>query len=286
MEAEGRQREQGGTRGHPNRRMPWLAYALLLLVIALVGATSPWIKQPPGSGQPLWPLVIDELTSVLMVFVLTPGIIWIVHAQGPKRVGWAQALAVQSLGLLAFTATHIAGMLVLRKTIYPLFGSAYSGEKDWLFGVILYEGRKDVLSYAALAGIITLLMRLQTPALPASAAAKRNGTHSLVRIPHRDGALNLWVGSEEILWVEAAGNYVELVLASRRLLQRQSLNAIHDMLSGAGFVRAHRSRIVNPAHIRSLTGKSNGDFTMTFSDGREITGSRRFRHAVMSALAT
>lgn len=77
-----------------------------------------------------------------------------------------------------------------------------------------------------------------------------------------------------------AGNYVELHLATASHLQRQTLSALETQLSAQGFLRIHRSRLVNRRHVRGIAGNASGDFTITLSDGRQIGGGRRWRDAL------
>lgn len=49
---------------------------------------------------------------------------------------------------------------------------------------------------------------------------------------------------EEILYMEAAGNYVTFVLENKRLLSRMTISEASDMLPADKFVRVHRSYIV------------------------------------------
>ena len=103
------------------------------------------------------------------------------------------------------------------------------------------------------------------------------------RIEIRDGASALFVRPAEIAWVEAAGNYVEFHLGARRRMVRGTLAAWEDKLGPLGFVRAHRSRIVNRAHIRGIRPTPSGDMAITLEDGRELAASRRYRAQLESA---
>jgi DNA-binding LytR/AlgR family response regulator len=109
----------------------------------------------------------------------------------------------------------------------------------------------------------------------------RAGLPAARRLEIRDGARRVWLDPAEILWAEAAGNYVELHLAGRSWLQRQTLAALEEELADQGFVRIHRSRLVNRHRVRDITSNDSGDFTVTLDDGRQITGGRRWRDALL-----
>lgn len=259
----------------PGNRI-WLLFGGFLLAIATVSSTSQWMKQTDGKGA-LWPFAVDELTSVFLIFLLTPAIVHLALWAQPSRTGWAKAVVAYAAGLAVFTTLHVTGMYLLRFAIYPLFGTSYAGDQS-LFQTTIYEGRKDALVYAAIAVSTRIFFRAaERPEPPAIAETASEGSAPL-RLVCRDGASTSYVKADDILWIEAAGNYVELVLDTRRILQRQPLHVVETELSGAGFVRIHRSRIANPRHVRTITTKGSGDFTLTMVNGQKVTGSRRFRH--------
>ncbi|MFN8353625.1 MAG: LytTR family DNA-binding domain-containing protein [Spirosomataceae bacterium] len=61
---------------------------------------------------------------------------------------------------------------------------------------------------------------------------------------------------EDILYVEAEGNYMAYVLKNKKLLSRQSVTEALSLLPTHLFVRIHRSFIVSLAHIQKITRQS------------------------------
>ncbi|MBC5994459.1 LytR/AlgR family response regulator transcription factor [Pontibacter cellulosilyticus] len=57
---------------------------------------------------------------------------------------------------------------------------------------------------------------------------------------------------EEILYLEAAGNYVTFVLEDKKLLTRMTISEASDMLPESKFVRVHRSYIVAKNRIDKI----------------------------------
>lgn len=252
-------------------RWVWICYTLMLAAIAAVGATSFWMEAGrEASPAPLWPLAVDEVTSVATVFALTPLLLrWAIRFD-PHRIGWGLALLGHGAGAIAFSLLHIAGMLLARFAIYPLFGGAYRLDGEPFLTRLLYEGRKDSLTYVGLvvgAWLLKSVLDRRSPPVPEAPP----------RLEIRDGARRYWLATNDILWVEAAGNYVELHLAGRSLLRRQTLAALENELADRNFVRIHRSRLVNTRHVAATQTNDSGDFTVTLSDGRQIAGGRRWR---------
>lgn len=225
---------------------------------------------------------MTEATSVVLLFVLTPALLWLTARLDPKRIGWPRAVAGHLGGFAAFSAAHIAGMAALRYAIFPMFGRDYSFGTPGNLGLqLVYELRKDAAIYLGMAALIWLVaMARRRAQVVVQQVVIRAASSGPRRLEIRDGAQRIFVDPAEILWAEAAGNYVELHLAGRSLLQRQTLSSLEQDLSDQDFVRIHRSRLVNRRHVRGMAGNDSGDFTVTLSDGREIGGGRRWREAL------
>ena len=97
----------------------------------------------------------------------------------------------------------------------------------------------------------------------------------------RDGARTLRQPVGEILAATSAGNYVEFVLADgRRPLMRATLRAVEASLAPSGFIRTHRSWLVNRASVRLIEAEGSGDFRLELEGGAAAPLSRRFPGAL------
>jgi DNA-binding LytR/AlgR family response regulator len=266
-----------------SRRL-WLGYAASLVLAAAMGASSFWIEDTRnGMAQPAWCYAVTEGTSVVLLFVLTPALLWLTARLDPKRIGWPRAVFGHLAGFALGSAAHIAGMAALRYVIFPLFGRDYHFGTPGNLGLqLVYEVRKDAAIYLGMVALIWLvaMVRRRAQVVVQQVVVQRMASAGPRRLEIRDGAQRVFVDPAEILWAEAAGNYVELHLAGRSLLQRQTLSALEQELSDQDFARIHRSRLVNRRHVRSIAGNDSGDFTVTLDDGRQIAGGRRWRDAL------
>ena len=84
--------------------------------------------------------------------------------------------------------------------------------------------------------------------------------------------------------VEAAGNYVEFHTAAKTHLVRGTLASWEARLTARGFVRVHRSRLLNLKRIVALQWRPSGDFEVRLDTGESVPGSRRFK-AVVAGIA-
>jgi two-component system LytT family response regulator len=83
----------------------------------------------------------------------------------------------------------------------------------------------------------------------------------------------------EVDWIGAEGDYLCLHAGGREFLVRETMAAAERRLDG-GFLRIHRSAIVNVDRVRELASCENGDFRVRLADGTELRLSRTRREAV------
>ena len=88
----------------------------------------------------------------------------------------------------------------------------------------------------------------------------------------------------EIDWIEGAGVYVNLHVASKELLYRAALNQLETRLDPARFIRVHRSAIVNIDSIVRLESASHGEFDVILKHGGQTRVSRTYRPALEQRL--
>jgi DNA-binding LytR/AlgR family response regulator len=160
----------------------------------------------------------------------------------------------------------------LRTLVYWLAGDHYSAGSFWPnFG---YEIRKDVLAYALFVAGFTLIEHL----LRQQQLIDMPGQTLTFDI--RDGARLNRVRLDEVLAVASAGNYVEFVLRDgRKLLMRSPLSALENELGPRGFLRTHRSWLVNAKAMTALKPEGSGDYTVELGS-LAAPLSRRFPEAL------
>jgi two-component system, LytTR family, response regulator len=83
--------------------------------------------------------------------------------------------------------------------------------------------------------------------------------------------------TDEIDWIEAAGNYLKLHVGREAHLIRETMNGIEAKLDPHKFLRIHRSTVVNIDCIKELHPMFSGDYAVILRSGAELTLSRNFR---------
>ena len=90
--------------------------------------------------------------------------------------------------------------------------------------------------------------------------------------------------ADDIDWIEAADNYVQVHARTGRYMAREPLKQIEAKLDPARFARAHRSAIVNLSRVRSLDPLAAGENVLTLTTGTRVTLSRGYRDHFKSRL--
>lgn len=277
----------GGSFGTSGDRTTFAAIAAVAIAIGIVNALSgaqdaAWRGDSYDVGRRLfW-----EMSSIGVILLLLP-----IPLRAVRRMrrmpGLAARAGLGTITLLGFSALHIAGMVSVRKLALWLAGGAY----DFRFSLatILYEFRKDAVTYVLIAGTIWLLDSRRELKAAAAAAASASPPaplpppSSLDTIWLRDGTSRIRVVPRDILWVASAGNYIEYCLADgTRHLIRGTLAAAESELGRYAIVRVHRTRLANLDRVRGVDLKPSGDFELAFDNGQMLGGSRRYRPAVAS----
>jgi LytTr DNA-binding domain len=240
-----------------------------------VDAAEPWIwefSSALGLLIWLWPvLVLDDALRARV------------------RSGWAR-LALYAGASVVFSVAHVATMVALRQFVYRLAGWHYDFG-SWADG-LLYEYRKDVLSFAAIVVIAAVLRRLArrepvvtaaaadiapTASASASASASVAPTFMVRTATHGD----LLVRADEVDWVEAQGNYVALHVGDEVRLLRHTLAEMETRLKDHGFIRTHRRALVNRLRMQAIIPPELGELGVRLSSGQVVPLSESRRSEVV-----
>jgi two-component system LytT family response regulator len=84
----------------------------------------------------------------------------------------------------------------------------------------------------------------------------------------------------EIDWVEADGKHVKLHVGRETHVVRQQLKRLEPRLTPHGFVRVHRSAIVNVDRIKELEPWFHGEYVVILKDGTKLTSSAAHSEAL------
>jgi len=84
----------------------------------------------------------------------------------------------------------------------------------------------------------------------------------------------------EIDWIEADGKHVHLHAGPDTHVVRHTLTGLEQRLASYGFVRVHRSAIVNVERIKELEPWFHGEYVVILKDGTKLTTSAAHSQAL------
>jgi len=116
------------------------------------------------------------------------------------------------------------------------------------------------------AQLIELLPQLKTLSQPRSQ-----------KIAIRTKGRIIFIDPSDLVAVQAEGNYVLLQKESGSYLLRESISVMAEKLSPYGFVRIHRSVLVNGAYVEQIEPWLTGEYGLRLKTGKEYTVTRTYK---------
>ena len=233
-------------------------------------------------GFARWEPVAWEASSAIAALLLVPVVVWFTRRWPLHLDNWRRMLPAHLLASVAWSALHVIGMVAIRKAVYATQGQHYDfGTWWWEFG---YEYLKDIRSYAGIVATIELyrlvLRRWQGEASLLDVPDDGPPVESVDR-PERFLVRKLGreflVAANDIEWMQASGNYVNLRMRGHDYPLRSTIGGIEGKLDPDRFVRVHRSYIVNLDQVGSIEPLDTGDARVHMKDGSNLPCSRTYR---------
>lgn len=269
------------------RWKPWVEpgfWVVLFAIQFLANSEIAIIDIRRGQADfPIWKPVTWELSSHFVVFALIPLVIAFERRFPLTFATIRRNLAWHVLGTVVFCLVHVAAMVALRKLAYGWMGDSYD------FGFwpreLGYEYLKDWRSYATILLIVDvyrlLLLRLQGEARLLDAPDDGIDPPEPIERPDRFLVRKLGkeflVSANDIEFLQASGNYVNLHVRGRDYPLRTTMAAIEPRMDPARFVRVHRSWMVNLDCIAEIEPLDTGDARLLLRDGTRLPCSRKYR---------
>ena len=116
---------------------------------------------------------------------------------------------------------------------------------------------------------------LQVVSSPSSIAS----TVDRLPIKANDGRI-IVIRLTDIDWIEADRDYVSVHVGDKTWLMRETIAAVELRLALSGFVRIHRSALVNAERVKELRPRDKGEYTVVLNNGTELKLTRNYRASV------
>lgn len=225
--------------------MPLLLLAPVALAVLVAGAAYCMGYEELSSGRGRWgPSLLWSAYGVMP---------WLAAYELAKH--WQQRTG-RSLEIRALLGTLLATGLV-------------SLTLEWMADAALGGGSPlalQIMRRLPPAGVTALLLLL---ARPRSRSAPRRSDQTLA------DTASLRSHAGEIRWIAAADNYLELHTSGRTMIIRLTMREAEAALAPLGFVRIHRSTLVNRAALGSIPHQGN---MVELTDGTRLPVGKAFAH--------
>ncbi|NOT89777.1 MAG: LytTR family transcriptional regulator [Lysobacter sp.] len=275
----------GLSRQRPWRRLLEIGFWCLILSINGIGNSITTVidLRREGSDTQDWePFVWEGSSALVWLLVLVPMIVRFSRRFPIHWDTWRQYLPWHVTASLVASLIHVAGMVALRELAYAMEGVDYDfgvWSTEWL-----YEYLKDVRSYAVIVAVIELYRFLERRVQGEASLLDRPDEGDPVepvdrpeRFLVRKLGREFLIAANDIEWLQAAGNYVNLRVRGHDYPLRSTVAGIESRLDPTRFARIHRSYVVNLAQIASIEPLDDGDARIHLKDAIVLPCSRRYR---------
>jgi DNA-binding LytR/AlgR family response regulator len=92
----------------------------------------------------------------------------------------------------------------------------------------------------------------------------------------------VFIRLSDIMSVQAEGKCVWLQLNAGSYLLRESISGVAERLETHGFIRIHRSVIVNTSFVEEIRPLSTGEYSLRIEGGKEYTVTRTYKKNLKS----
>jgi DNA-binding LytR/AlgR family response regulator len=107
--------------------------------------------------------------------------------------------------------------------------------------------------------------------------ARSNRASQVARIAIKAKGRVLFVDPIDVVVAKAQGNYIALVHKSGSYFVRETMATAEQKLTPLGFVRIHRSVLVNATLVKDLRRDSTGTYVLRTTDGSEHPVGRAYK---------
>jgi two-component system LytT family response regulator len=88
----------------------------------------------------------------------------------------------------------------------------------------------------------------------------------------------LFINVGDVVAVQAEGNYVLLQRESDSYLLRESISVVAEKLEPYGFIRIHRSALVNASFVEEIKPRATGKYALRVKGGKEYAVTRAYKN--------
>ena len=222
---------------YPYRWIPVLGIALLLVIVQIILLRG-------YTGAAWYPAIIDGVTTIGW-FVVLVYLAWFVS--GVVSILQTEVTVVVVGCLLWLGGSYVVSDIMVRIIEIPYVSFAMTIPFRLLFGIPAWIA--VALSYHLLVMKDNIAREVEYVVSQESSIEPVVQEESIDRITVKDGARIHLIKVEELLYIQACGDYVTLITSQGEYIKEQTMKYFEAHLPTDNFVRVHRSTIVNVTQI-------------------------------------
>jgi hypothetical protein len=232
-----------------------------------------------------WEIFVWEGSSHLALGGIVPLLLWFDRYFPLRTDSWRRSFFAHALFTVPWSLAHVTIMYWIRVGSYSVVNDVYHWPDWWAqFG---YEYLKDFRAYFLFLAVIYLyrfvLRRLQGEAGYLSEGKEGVSTTEITdRFLIKKLGREFLVRVDDIDWIEASGNYVNLHVGGRVYPLRETMTGISERLQAQGFQRVHRSAVVNLDRVTEIVPFDSGDGEARLTTDVTVPVSRRYKQELRS----
>jgi len=151
---------------------------------------------------------------------------------------------------------------------------------DWLPAVVFVTAYDEYAIQAFDVNAMDYILKPIEPVRFKKALGRALKRGPLDRLVIRAGGKVMFVKPGDIDWIEADGKLAQVHVGREIRAVRIPLKQLEERLAPHGFVRVHRSAIVNVDRIRELEPWFHGEYVVILKDGTKLTSSAAHSQAL------
>ena len=105
------------------------------------------------------------------------------------------------------------------------------------------------------------------------------------RFAVRSAGKTVFVNLEDVDWIQAAENYVQLQTGRATHLLHVAMNTLENLLDPEIFLRIHRSIIINITRIKEMRPGTHGEYVVTLESGARLHSGRTYSEKLKTMFA-
>ena len=251
-------------RAHPIIDYPyrWLPVLVLALVLAIIQAALSWWY----AGANWLPALVDGVTTIGWLAALTY-LAWFV-------VGYVSMYQTNFITIVIGVLLWIAGSFMVCDIMAKIVGIPYISFASTppfrlLFGIPAWIA--VILWYHLLVVKDSMIQEEEFIAPPQEVVAEPEQQEEIIdRITIKDGSRINIIKVDELLYIQACGDYTTLVTPSGEYIKEQTMKYLEAHLPADNFVRIHRSTIVNVTQISRVELFGKETYQVSLKNGVKL----------------